>query len=670
MQSLFLALLITVPSFAQTWVTETQCISNCNIPTSSGNQRYSSEGGPYIAWGRMSSHATERVKECGSNPLCMLMRAAVGYPIALFFDAPYYAVKGVGYGLYYGAIGIGKAGKAVGRGIAYPFRDRPQSPPTSWEAYKRQILKSQKRLAKRDKSQRSNYKWCKGHVPLSHGPSRLEWESRCNPGDMVSRDYLPESVRYTNSGETMPMGLPKDGTTATAAAEAPAHTAEAIRQEALVKAGLMAPPAPAAGAPSTPAASPPAPSPSAQASGSAPTSGASEPAFTPPVSATPLPADGQILPAPAPPPGTPPATAAGSPTPGLPPSATPDLKDPATVLKSTDENVKEAGSGGFETKAPMLGKKQEVLNAFQTAADSTLRNPPDYQTAIAAQSRAAPKLPMGPGHGNAGPGQSAPVELPAGVPMPKRAPLPKIRPHALVSQGKARVLGDPDRFRYVFHRQTGNTCVEMVARQLLFEEGVVRSEDELFFRALEKGWFIVPQLCQGKTLKSTDRCNVRYDPTTKTCSIHTVGGKVGQLADYATCKVARALGVTDYARIPEMFLDVSGKPFVSKLVRPTGSTQQALAIKLAEASAAHAEIVKVLSAGKAVGVTLGTAAWQGTSQSDLHAVVITAAVLDLTGQPLGYYVNDSNDGSYGRYVPAATIEKAWVEDDVHRIYRQ
>lgn len=106
----------------------------------------------------------------------------------------------MGYGLYYGGIGLGKGiaytGRAIGRGLAYPF-NRPPKPmrvPTTWEQYKHDVIKLQKRLTKADKSNKANQRWCVSRVPLSASANRSEWEARCNPGDAVSRAALPPDV--------------------------------------------------------------------------------------------------------------------------------------------------------------------------------------------------------------------------------------------------------------------------------------------------------------------------------------------------------------------------------------------------------------------------------------------------------------------------------------------
>lgn len=66
---------------------------------------------------------------CGKNPLCLTVAAAAGaiaIPIGLVVDMPVFVVKGLSYGVYYGAVGTGKGLKAIGRGIAYPFRKKPK----------------------------------------------------------------------------------------------------------------------------------------------------------------------------------------------------------------------------------------------------------------------------------------------------------------------------------------------------------------------------------------------------------------------------------------------------------------------------------------------------------------------------------------------------------------
>lgn len=61
---------------------------------------------------------SENLENCGPKPLCMLMStavAAITLPIGLAVDLPVVVVKGLGAGFYY-----------AGKGIAYPFRRRPE----------------------------------------------------------------------------------------------------------------------------------------------------------------------------------------------------------------------------------------------------------------------------------------------------------------------------------------------------------------------------------------------------------------------------------------------------------------------------------------------------------------------------------------------------------------
>lgn len=139
-------------------------------------------------------------KDCRNKPVCYLIQGPMALAGGALTDVPYYTVKGVGYGLYYGGIGLGKGiaytGRAIGRGLAYPF-NRPPKPmrvPTTWEQYKHDVIKLQKRLTKADKSNKANQRWCVSRVPLSASANRSEWEARCNPGDAVSRAGLPPDV--------------------------------------------------------------------------------------------------------------------------------------------------------------------------------------------------------------------------------------------------------------------------------------------------------------------------------------------------------------------------------------------------------------------------------------------------------------------------------------------
>lgn len=673
MRALALLMATVVSASAQTWVTRTQCISNCDIPASNGNQNYSPEGGPSIAWGGMSSRATERIKECGTNPLCMLARAAVGYPIALLFDGPYYAVKGVGYGLYYTSVGIGKAGKAIGRGIAYPFRDRPQPPPGNWEAYKRQVLRMQKKLAKRDKASRENAKWCKGHVPLSHGPSRVEWESRCNPGDIISRMFLPADVRFPNAGEASPMGLSKD------IADSTTHATDAVQQEALAKAGLTAPvaaaaPAVAAGImvpnPAEAEALPTSPPPSSPV-----TSGADSHPAASPAAAPAAPAASQ---APASPPiaesaAVPPAGGTGIPA-ALPASARLEQRDAAEVLKQGDEPIKDAAHGGFDAREPMLGSKQkEVLTAFNATATQGPRNPPDFQAAIAAMGRGETSDPAFDGTNAHVPGVAAPSFGAAPTSAPPETGAsgnPPVALHALVAAGKARLIGNPDRYQNSFVYQHGATCVQIMARQFLGDEGISMTEDELFYKILEYGLWKTPKLCP-KNRTPQKLCNIKYDPANKLCYlISDDKSQKGPLTP-GLCELARKEGTTFEVAIPALVNEYSKRKYIGFSIDPPAGTPRAEIRKRKkdELDKARKELLAALKSGRNVAIgTLGGTLWDNDSE-EFHIVAVTAAVENLNGTIEGYYVNDGT-GHYGRFVPRVLFENAWRDDLVFRIYSQ
>lgn len=152
-------------------------------------------------WGHMTSRNLARAQsECGDKPLCVMFQSLLGVAAGAVTDVPYYAVKGVGYGLYYGGMGLGKGllytGKAIGRGLAYPFNrpPKPVVPPATWEQYKHDVLRYQKRLTKANKANKENQLWCAGHVPLAASAGRSEWESRCNAGDAISRAALPADI--------------------------------------------------------------------------------------------------------------------------------------------------------------------------------------------------------------------------------------------------------------------------------------------------------------------------------------------------------------------------------------------------------------------------------------------------------------------------------------------
>ncbi len=178
----------------------------CGSNASNDSDAFSS-GPPSIAWGKMTKRAVNGIEACGSKPACVLLRTATWLPMGLMLDAPIFLVKGVvhgGYygakGFYYGARGLGKGvaytGRAIGRGLAYPFNRPPKPilPPTTWEQYKHDVLRHQKRLAKANKANKENQRWCVKNVPLEISPNRAKWESLCNAGDAISRAALPPDV--------------------------------------------------------------------------------------------------------------------------------------------------------------------------------------------------------------------------------------------------------------------------------------------------------------------------------------------------------------------------------------------------------------------------------------------------------------------------------------------
>lgn len=167
----------------------------CGSGSESVRGSNSSSGGGSMPWGHMTSRGLEKIKRCG-DPLCWMIQGPIALTIGAVCDAPYYLVKGVGYGLYYGGRGLGKGLASIGRGIAYPFNrpPKPKLPPTTWEQYKHDVLKHQKALAKADRANKETQRWCVKNVPLEISPNRARWESFCNAGDAVSRAALPPDV--------------------------------------------------------------------------------------------------------------------------------------------------------------------------------------------------------------------------------------------------------------------------------------------------------------------------------------------------------------------------------------------------------------------------------------------------------------------------------------------
>ena len=52
----------------------------------------------------------------------------------------------------------------------------------------------------------------------------------------------------------------------------------------------------------------------------------------------------------------------------------------------------------------------------------------------------------------------------------------------------------------------------------------------------------------------------------------------------------------------------------------------------------------------------------------MHAVLVTAAVVGADGQATGYYINDSATYEHARFLPRAEFERAWLQDDLQRVY--
>ncbi|MEQ1918008.1 MAG: hypothetical protein ABL955_02330 [Elusimicrobiota bacterium] len=173
-------------------------------PVGDGPRSYRRD--PPIDWGHTFRNNWNALpRECGNAPLCYAFNGTLAVLSGVTWDAPYYLVKGVGYGLYYGGMGLGKGlyytGRGIGRGLAYPF-NRPPKPirtPTTWEQYKHDVIKYQKRLTKTNKANKENQRWCASRVPLAASPNRGAWEARCNPGDAISRSGLPVDIMVASA---------------------------------------------------------------------------------------------------------------------------------------------------------------------------------------------------------------------------------------------------------------------------------------------------------------------------------------------------------------------------------------------------------------------------------------------------------------------------------------
>lgn len=642
---------------------EYACRSACGEGGSSGGYTY---GQPVnIAWGGMTKRFLDSIEQCGPKPACKAFRAMFGVPIGLIWDAPVWAVKGVGYGLYYGAKGaaavgggIGKGFMAVGRGFSGAGRKRKektallaQTPagncsaasvskafhsPRDWDACKQAVFKRQKALSKLDPANKANERWCRDNVPLSSGAQRFHWETRCNPGVAAVMVQPPLSD---------PLGSPSPTTSASLSASKPA------RRSAAAKAGgAQDPLAEPAFNESPPLASP-----------------ESEPVGVGAASA-----------------GAASAGTARLVEQGLLPKSA--LRDPKTLRGAPAEETAAAGRGGFDAGGAMLGEAGAApaipsgRGASETPSRRTGSAPMDQLPRV----RAADASPLARGAGSAAP-------IPEGPPDGflkdvKPAALPRVQPRPEVVRGNASLVGDPERFRAHFARQTGQTCALVSIKQLLGDMGRSAGENELFWDAFAKGHIAAGFVCDDPKVSG---CRGVYNPASGLCSVvDRAGNRLVVALDendqevyeaQFVCRVARRVGAMLPAAMGDYLAQASGRrvrnamvPAVEALRAATGTDDvlaHALHIRDELLPKARAELVEALRAGKGVIVTMDVRALRDKPRPrGMHAVLVTAAVLGADGEPVGFYINDSATYEHGRFLTKAEFDRAWLQDDLQRVY--
>lgn len=634
---------------------EYACRSACGDGGSSGGG-YTYGEPVNIAWGGMTKRFLDSIEQCGPKPACKAFRLMFGVPVGLVWDLPVWAVKGVGYGLYYGAKGLGAVGggigkgfKAVGRGFSERSRKRKertalaaQTPAGNcsaasvsgafhayrdWEACKQAVFARQRALTKLYPTNKPYERWCRDNVPLSSGAQRLRWEERCNPG------VTPVLVEPPLSD---PLGSPSPTTSASLSAAKPAagavaaRTARAGEPRPQPSAGEEAPVEAPPGAPDPGEAASPIPAARAEASGSAEQS----------------------------------------------PQPKPALRDPKTLAGAPAEEVSSAGRGGFDAGGAMLGKSGP--------APSSRREPASYSGDLIPRVSASETGPVARGAGPAAPLPEAPVSGRSARETP--GAIPKFRPRREVSRGKATIVGDPERFREHFTLQTGQTCAVVSIKQVLGGLGLARGENELFWDAFAKGHIAAGFNCDDP---SDDGCRAVYDPATGLCSVVDRGGRrlVVALDEEDTevfaarfvCDVARRRGAMLPSDIGDYLAKASGRrvrndmvPSEEGLRAATGTDDvltHALYIYEELLPKARAELLQALRAGKGVIVAMDDRALKGKPRARaMHAVLVTAAIVGADGQATGYYINDSATYEHARFLSRAEFERAWLQDDLQRVY--
>jgi hypothetical protein len=113
-------------------------------------------------------------------------------------------------------------------------------------------------------------------------------------------------------------------------------------------------------------------------------------------------------------------------------------------------------------------------------------------------------------------------------------------------------------------------------------------------------------------------------------------------------------------------------PSVKQLIKKYGTTQAGVQLSLIEENVlpnARAEVLRALEDGQAVEITVeAKTLWKTSGPFGMHVVLLTGAVLDRDGGVVGYYINDSGSGEFGKFVARRDFERAWLNDDLQRVY--
>jgi hypothetical protein len=259
---------------------------------------------------------------------------------------------------------LGLMGVDSGPGLKLMTGEQAEPPPTldeykAWEKYKRDVLAYQALVTKNNPKNMENQRWCESRVPLSTGPNRANWEARCNPDGRVggTDNVAVPPPKVETAAAPVPVAAKpalKDPAAALAGSDEQAKTAAQGGFDS--KGPMLGKPGDVPKIPETtpvgeppvaaaPTLKDPAPAP-AGSDGQAKTAAQGGSDAKDPMPGTPgdVPKISGTVPAPA-------ARAA---------KAMPALKDPGAALAGSDEQVKTAAQGGFDTKGPMLGRQGAV----------------------------------------------------------------------------------------------------------------------------------------------------------------------------------------------------------------------------------------------------------------------------------------------------------------------